>query len=303
MVGFGTWLVLVASPFHRPLTPRRVAPFVIGGILVVIVFIGLIWLINKPAPPHGPTPPSSSNSLRLSRSVYPTLYEIELDVEMEPAFQFAGKETIAITVTEPTDSIFLHSLRLDIKSISLTTADTVHVDCPGSFTLDEAKEFLVFTCPSLPTLVKNTDKFLLHIEFDAPISSTTLEGFYRSSYTENGVEQWIAVTDFEPANARNAFPCFDEPAMKAVFKFTINVPAAYKALGNMPSIPATLPDGRTVLLPDHSSPTDSQQYKFVPTEKQSTYLVCYAVHKFASTQPVFDKDGKRALLPSLCRSC
>src|SRR5690348_8755468 len=73
----------------------------------------------------------------------------------------------------------------------------------------------------------------LDITFRGNISHD-LAGFYRSTYQQNfsgiPVEEFLAITDFEPANARKAFPCFDEPGSRTclfsrIYKLTIYVQA------------------------------------------------------------------------------
>ena len=68
------------------------------------------------------------------------------------------------------------------------------------------------------------------------ILNDKMSGFYRSMYMKDGQEQFAAVTQFEATDARQAFPCWDEPAVKATFAMTIVGPKDRVILSNMPEI-------------------------------------------------------------------
>ena len=59
---------------------------------------------------------------------------------------------------------------------------------------------------------------------------------FRSKYTQDGEERYAATTQFESTDARRAFPCWDEPAIKATFDIKVSAPKNRVVLSNMPLI-------------------------------------------------------------------
>ena len=55
-------------------------------------------------------------------------------------------------------------------------------------------------------------------------------------FSANGIESFVAVTQFEPIYARRCFPCWDEPDYKATFDIKLIIVKGLTALSNMVNI-------------------------------------------------------------------
>eukprot|EP01034_Spumella_vulgaris_P034598 gene34598-42677_t len=96
-----------------------------------------------------------------------------------------------------------------------------------------------------------------------------MAGFYKSAYSDvNGDKKIMASTQFEALDARRAFPCWDEPAVKATFAVTLIIPSHLTALSNMPELSTT------------HLPGNKKKVLFDTSPKMSTYLLAWAVGEF-----------------------
>ena len=126
---------------------------------------------------------------------------------------------------EPTTDLVLNAVDLD-SSPAESTAPT------GVAAPEPATECLVVT-PAAPL---SRVRSVLTIEF-AGVLNDKLRGFYRSTYTaprDGGgeVERVIATSQMQATDCRRAFPCWDEPDLKAVFGITLVVDPDVLAVSN-----------------------------------------------------------------------
>merc|ERR1719385_42442 len=96
---------------------------------------------------------------------------------------------------------------------------------------DEVRQFYIIMLANAP----DASKLKISIFFTGNLNDE-LAGFYRSSYTKTstGEKTYLATTQFEATDARRAFPCFDEPAMKATFQINLGRLPNMVSLSNMP---------------------------------------------------------------------
>ncbi len=209
---------------------------------------------------------------RLPSSVAPTHYKLHLRPDLDSE-TFTGHVDISLETTESLSEIILNVKEIELKSARLTNAGTeVEV---SNFKYDEELERVTLLLEDQVS----SGSYNLEIDFDG-ILNRKLAGFYISTFTdESGVERKIATTQFESTDARQAFPCFDEPAMKASFEVSLTVPNDLFAASNGPIVSEEVSE-------DGSERTVS----FGTTIKMSTYLVAFIVGPFEATDPV-DVDG------------
>ena len=209
----------------------------------------------------------SDTSHRLPGDVYPRRYDLRLAPELHTA-RFGGEVTIEVEVTAPTSSITLHSLDLRITDAQVTCSDRTQ---QADVELDPDREMALLTVAQ----ELEPGPARLHLAFDGELNDQ-LVGFYRSTFTAPGpdgadVDHTMVVTQFESTHARRAFPCFDEPAMKAVFSVTLDVDDSLLVVANTAEVDrAALGDGRV-------------RVSFADTIPMSTYLVAFVVGPLEAT--------------------
>ncbi|MDE2311586.1 MAG: M1 family metallopeptidase [Patescibacteria group bacterium] len=200
-------------------------------------------------------------SVRLPSHVVPKKYHITLKPDLE-AFTFSGQEEIAIQIRKATTSILLHAKELEISGVSVCVKNKSEV-WAKQISYNERAETVTFSFPQ--SLKKGS--YTLKLAFKGVINDY-MRGFYRSSYLHEGVKKHLATSQFEATDARRAFPCFDEPAAKAVFELDFIIPENLSAISN------TLPSA----IKEHEA--GYKVVSFTPSPKMSTYLVALIVGEF-----------------------
>ncbi|XP_051896154.1 aminopeptidase Ey-like [Pristis pectinata] len=230
--------------------------------------------------PSGPTtapPPLLPwQRLRLPLALRPIHYQLSLWPRLEPDAQgdyhFSGNSSVLFHCHNRTDLILIHCDRLQFNSLSGRLA---RVWGPGGRELHISKSWVQndtqYLVVRLADPLKPGQNYSMYTEFRGRLDDD-LRGFYRSQYVdENGQTRIIATTQMQPTDARKAFPCFDEPAMKATFTISLTHGPGYTALSNMPvSDNKTLTVGNVIWY----------NVTFQPTRKMSTYLLAFIVCDF-----------------------
>jgi len=216
----------------------------------------------------------SDRDFRLSKDVMPVRYDLRIEADLEQ-WRFSGSEHLEVRVKKPVNEIVLHAVDLEIAAAVLVSGGE-----PQRAAVTYNRESETATLSFAEAVTAGTA--YLDVQFSGVILER-LRGFYRSQ--KEGLR--YASTQFEAADARRAFPCFDEPEFKARFAITLVTPANVVAVSNGEQIASRLlPDGRL-------------ETRFAETPPISSYLVAYCIGPFEMTETARTPSGVpvRVVLP------
>ncbi|MDF1561872.1 MAG: M1 family metallopeptidase [Deltaproteobacteria bacterium] len=197
---------------------------------------------------------------RLPADPRPTRYALSL--ETDPARDgFEGRVEIQLAVEQAAGGVHLHALDLTLDRIELQVGESRRAltarPAEGPGREPEHGELVLSDGEPIPA-----GEAFLRIDFHGPFNGSMC-GLYK---VVDGGKPYLA-TQFEAADARRCFPCFDEPAFKVPFELTLRVPSGTPCFANGPEVERREEGERTVV-------------RFEETPPIPTYLLALCVGPF-----------------------
>ncbi len=186
---------------------------------------------------------------RLIEYFKPNHYDIILNVDRHTG---KAKGYVKIVGQPHQGTIKLHAKDLTIDRVILQNEIVKFTHKDG-----------VLEIPYFPEIKEAEIEVYYHFDLN-----TNMEGAYLSSYKYEGQEETLISTQFESHYAREAFPCVDEPAAKATFSLTLEVPDKNDTvISNMP-------------IKKTEKTENGKIVTFEETPRMSTYLLAFCVGRF-----------------------
>ncbi|MDV9198287.1 aminopeptidase N, partial [Streptomyces sp. Wh19] len=132
---------------------------------------------------------------------------------------------------------------------------------------------------ALPHLVAGSNE--LKVVADCAYTNTG-EGLHR--FVDPVDQQAYLYTQFEVPDARRVFASFEQPDLKATFRFTVTAPEGWTVISNSPT----------------PEPKDNV-WSFEPTPRISSYITALIVGPYHSVHSSYEKDGRSVPLGIYCR--
>jgi len=273
----------ISKKIGYALTLIVVAAIVIVGLLVY--YVGVMAVVSDDANCLATTVMDETTSkptkekvkdVRLPTHLKPLHYRVSLVPFIIPD-NFTIKGSISITLEATVDganNITVHSAETNVTHESVLVEE---LDNNGNklgeisvqgHEYDKDREFYI---TKLNKVITKGNKYRMSMDFISHLNDN-LKGFYRSNFkNEEGQTEYIAVTQFQPTDARRAFPCLDEPGLKAKYTVSLGRHKTMTSISNMP----------TTTTGEAMKGTDEYVWDhYQESVPMSTYLVAFVVSKF-----------------------
>ncbi|WP_329217428.1 aminopeptidase N [Streptomyces sp. NBC_01485] len=195
-------------------------------------------------------------------------YEIDLDLSgAQEGGTYRSVTTVRFDVAETGAESFIDLVAPAVHEVALN-GDALDPD-------DVFKDSRI----ALPGLLEGRN--VLRVVADCAYTNTG-EGLHR--FVDPVDEQAYLYTQFEVPDARRVFASFEQPDLKATFRFAVKAPSGWTVISNSPT----------------PEPKDDV-WAFEPTARMSTYVTALIVGPYHSVHSVYEKDGQSVPLGIYCR--
>ncbi|TMW67947.1 hypothetical protein Poli38472_007619 [Pythium oligandrum] len=223
----------------------------------------------------------------LDKTIFPDsfvsfMYYIDYEVIDLMNYRFEASERIELRVDQATKTVTCHAVELYVYDVSVEVPATDKAEkktlaCEQIqyITADESVTF--HFAEALPAGAVVT----LSLKFHGFLNDKQ-HGFYRTEYELEGDKRMLAVTQFQPCDARRAFVCWDEPAIKARYEMSMVTDVDLTALSNTHVVQTQIRPKKNAHLRKltRKDKTTEKYWKFAETPIMSTYLVAMVVGEF-----------------------
>ncbi|XP_069957878.1 endoplasmic reticulum aminopeptidase 1-like [Cherax quadricarinatus] len=216
----------------------------------------------------------NKQDLFLPKTLKPLHYTIKIQPFINGNQTIHGYMEVEVEVLEPTSNITMHffNMNIDTNTVKLAAMEDKERKEGGRLkkehneglptveyiSVDIRRQF--FTA-HLTGQLQRGSRFLYSMSYVASLNNYR-SGFFSAHYSDNdGTQRRLMATLLQPTNARKAFPCFDEPELKATFELYVTREINMTAISNMPLRNTTPMEGQEGWMVD----------QFVTSPLMSTY--------------------------------
>ena len=196
---------------------------------------------------------------KLPKDIVPRSYLIRLEPNLETLVT-DGFESIEIEVLKPTQHIVLNALATEIAAANIEIGDRKEELTPQ---FDPNQQTVSFELRE----ILDPGLYTLWLKFQSRIGEQP-HGLCLYHYDSHGGLEQLLATNLEPVDARRVFPCWDEPAFKAIFQLSVKTGIENTVVSNTP-VSGEMPFG-----------VDEKIVVFERTPPMASYLVLVASGKF-----------------------